>query len=69
MWVQVCPDQPDASGCPNAVWLAWHDLGAFQISQLDPAVIAQAFGAGFILMGTGFAIGRGVRALLSMVGS
>lgn len=39
----------------------------FQISNLDPAILAQAFGAGFIVMGTAFVIGVSVREVLRMI--
>lgn len=41
----------------------------FQISQLDPQIMAEAFGAGFIIMGTAWAIGRALRIILSLIGS
>jgi len=35
----------------------------------DPGIVAEPFAAGFILVGMAWAIGRGVRALLSMIGT
>lgn len=39
----------------------------FDFSQLDPALIAGAFSAGFLIVLTMWGIGRGVRVLLSMI--
>lgn len=40
----------------------------FQISQLDPAILGAAFGAGWIIVATAFVLGRPVAALLGMIG-
>lgn len=68
MWIYFCETEPVDGSCPDAMWLRWSDLASFSVSQLDPQVLASAFGSGFIIVGTAFAIGRGARVLISMVG-
>lgn len=41
----------------------------FTVADLDPAIIASAFGAGIVLTATAIMIGTGVRQILRMVGS
>lgn len=41
----------------------------FQIDQLDPAILAQAFGAGFITLGTGLIIVMAIRLVVHAVKS
>lgn len=70
MYVMVCTAALNSDGtCPaaNSVWLSWSDLTAFDVSQLDPTMIAQAVGAGFVMMGTFFLIGQAVRAIMHLV--
>lgn len=70
VYLLACNVQPDAvAGCPadQQVWMTWGDLLSFHISQVDPAIVAQAFGAGFILVGTIWAMSAGALALLSML--
>lgn len=40
----------------------------FHISQLNPDIIAAAFGAGFVLIATAFVLGRTIGAVLQMIG-
>lgn len=42
-------------------------VSTFDVSQLDPGELAGAFAAGFVLMGTFWAIGQGARHLLDMI--
>ena len=42
-------------------------LTQFDLSQLDPAVIASAFGAGFVLMATAVVVGKAVSTLLNFI--
>lgn len=68
MWILTCQTDPVSGTCADPVWLQWADLSSWQVSQLDPAILANAFGAGFIVVGTAFAIGRGFRVIIQMVG-
>lgn len=47
----------DAGGIP----------GAFILSDLDPVILAQAFSSGFVLFGTIWLMGWGVRVLLNLI--
>lgn len=53
----------DSLGAP----VAWEVTPEFDVSQLDSAQLSQAFAAGFVVIGTAWAIGRGFRAVLSML--
>lgn len=53
----------DALGAP----VAWEVQPEFDVSQLDPAELGQAFAAGFVLVGTGWAIGRGFKYVLALL--
>lgn len=53
----------DMGGAP----LAWMTTPAFSIEALDPLMLSGAFAAGFILVGTGWAIGHGAKILLSVL--
>lgn len=48
--------------------VAWLVAPAFDPSQLDAEMIGAAFAAGFVLVATGWAIGKGARIVLSMLG-
>lgn len=65
----VCNVQPTSGVCPaaNQVWMSWTDATSFSVSQLDPTVIAEALAAGFVLVGTFWAIGKGCKLLLDMI--
>lgn len=56
----ICEDQ---LGQP----LAWSTTPAFSIEALDPLMMSGAFAAGFTLVATGWAIGYGVKTVLSML--
>lgn len=58
--VAMCQDM---GGAP----LAWTVSPAFSIEALDPLMLSGAFAAGFVLVGTGWAIGYGVRIVLGML--
>jgi hypothetical protein len=53
----------DMGGAP----LAWTTSPAFSIEALDPLMMSGAFGAGFVLVASGWAIGYGCKVLLSML--
>ncbi|HMN45892.1 MAG TPA: hypothetical protein PKE27_15040 [Povalibacter sp.] len=53
----------DMGGAP----LAWTVSPAFSIDALDPLMLSGAFAAGFILVGTGWAIGYGAKTVLKML--
>lgn len=58
--VALCQDM---GGAP----LAWTTTPAFEISALDPVLMSGAFTAGFVLVGTGWALGYSVKLVLSML--
>ena len=47
--------------------LAWESAPTFSIDAVDPAIASGAFAGGFVIVGTAWAIGRGVRAVLSVL--
>lgn len=47
--------------------LAWDSIPSFDISQIDSAVAAGLFAAGFVLVASCFAIGKAYRIVLSMI--
>lgn len=53
----------DGGGTP----VAWVAVPEFDFSQLDMPTASGAFAAGFVLVGIGWAIGRGFGAVLSML--
>lgn len=70
----VCPGQvetnssgvalcKDMSGAP----LAWAEQEAFELSNLDPALMSGAYAAGFVIIAMGWAISRGAQLVLSML--
>ncbi len=70
----VCPGVivTDASGVPACqdqlgAPLAWEQVVPFDVSQLDGDQLAGAFAAGFVIVGTAWAIGKGFQVLLSML--
>lgn len=54
----------DASG--NVV--AWQAVPPFDISQLDTTQAGEAFAAGFVIVGTCWAIGKAVGLIMRVVG-
>lgn len=58
--VAICEDMEQAP-------LAWVEVPKFDLEDVDSEIAGEAFVAGFIIVGTAWAIGFGVRALLSMV--
>ena len=60
MGVAECHDD---MGAP----LAWESAPTFTIEEVDPTVASAAFAGGFVIVGTAWAIGRGVRVVLSML--
>lgn len=53
----------DMGGAP----LAWTVQPAFDVANLDPVRLSGAFAAGFVIVATGWVIGRGFRVVLSMI--
>lgn len=58
--VPACQDQ---LGAP----LAWQQVPQFTASALEADQLAGAFAAGFVIVGTAWAIGKGFQILLSML--
>lgn len=48
--------------------IPWLVQPSFDLDQLDPEMLAAAFAAGFVIVGTAWAIGKGARIVLSMLG-
>lgn len=48
--------------------VAWEAVPEFDIAQLDIEQLGGAFAAGFAIVGTAWACGRGFKAVLSMLG-
>lgn len=53
----------DALGAP----VAWEAQPEFDVSQLEAADLGGAYAAGFVLIGTGWAIGRGFKYVLALL--
>lgn len=53
----------DALGAP----VAWEVQPEFDVADLESDQLAGAFAAGFVLVATGWAIGRGFRYVLGML--
>lgn len=47
--------------------LAWTSQPAFAVENLDPVMLSGAYGAGFFVMGMGWAVARGVRVVIDML--
>jgi hypothetical protein len=47
--------------------VAWEVVAEFEPSMLEAEDLAGAFAAGFIVVGTGWAIGRGFKYVLSLL--
>lgn len=63
----------DTAGVPRCedgagVALVWEPATPFDPTSIDPVVASKAFAAGFVIVGTCWAIGRGFRVLLNMIG-
>lgn len=54
----------DSLGAP----VAWEVQPEFDVSQLESEQLAGAYAAGFVLVGTAWAIGFGFRQVLRMIG-
>ncbi|HTD72155.1 MAG TPA: hypothetical protein VK652_01410 [Steroidobacteraceae bacterium] len=54
----------DSLGAP----VAWEVQPEFDVSQLESEDLAGAWAAGFVLVGTAWAIGYGFRSVLRMIG-
>ena len=69
LYLLICNVAPSNGVCPagNQVWMLWSDVTSFDVSQLDPVLIAQALAAGWILVGTFWAIGKAVKLILDMI--
>jgi hypothetical protein len=53
----------DGTGTP----LAWVVVPDFSIDQLDPLMLSEAFAAGFIIIGTCWAIGKGAALVIQAI--
>lgn len=53
----------DAASAP----VAWQVVPSFDISQLDTTQAGEAFAAGFVIVGTCWAIGKAVGLVLSVI--
>ena len=71
IYLSVCTTDPASTGgmCANPAWMKFSDLTAFSVSQLDPASLGAAFGAGLSLVATGFVIGHAVALLVNFIHS
>lgn len=47
--------------------IPWLVQPSFDLDQLEPNMMAAAFAAGFVIVGTAWAIGKGARIVLSML--
>lgn len=47
--------------------MAWVVVPDFDVADLDPVILGEAFAAGWLLVATGWAIGHGVKIVLSML--
>ena len=67
---EVVTDANGAALCQdmNGQPLAWTSIPDFDVSQIDHVVAAGAFAAGFVVVASVWAIGRGARIVLSMIG-
>lgn len=75
MWID-CPGVvvTDVAGVPSCqdmegAPLAWQTVRAFDVAELDPSMLASAWGAGVAVVLMGWAIGFGFRQVLSMLKS
>lgn len=53
----------DSLGAP----VAWEVVPEFEVSSLEADQLGAAFAAGFVIIGTGWAIGRGFKYVLSLL--
>ncbi|MNZ27764.1 hypothetical protein D3C78_449850 [compost metagenome] len=58
---------PDGAPVCSGAWTLQPVLAPFDPAQLDPAMIAEAFGAGFTLVGSIWIAGWACRQLLNMI--
>lgn len=47
--------------------VAWEVQPEFDLAQLEVSMLSGAFAAGFVIVGTGWAIGRGFKFVLSLL--
>jgi hypothetical protein len=66
----VVTDSNGAALCQDTVGapLSWTTIPSFDIESIDNAVAAEAFAAGFVIVATAWAIGRGVSIVLGVIG-
>jgi len=57
----------DGAPLCSGVWTLVPVPEPFTVEQLDPGMLAAAFTAGFVIVGTAWFVGRCARALLSLL--
>lgn len=57
----------DGAPLCSGVWTLVPVPEPFSVDQLDPAMIAAAYSAGFVILGTAWFVGKMCRILLSMI--
>lgn len=65
-----CPAELSSDGGVPVCSVPWELVpqpALFDPSQLDPTVLAQAFGAGFTLVATFMVLSMGIRAVLNFI--
>lgn len=65
--VSTLPDGSAACLDGSGAVVAWQVVPQFDVSQLDTMQAGEAFAAGFVIVGTCWAIGRAVRAVLEVI--
>lgn len=58
---------PDGAPICHGTWELVPVPVPFDPSQLDPATVGQAFGAGFVIVASLWCVGRGIKAVLSIL--
>lgn len=69
MFVAVCNEE-ELNDCNSIEWQSFHSLhpeNYWGVSELDPALLASAFGAGFISLGTVLFIAKVIGIVLSVI--
>lgn len=68
MGVPLCTGEVSTGAGGEAVCsVAWVSSDEWAISSMDPVTMAQAFGAGFVVVGMFYLLGHAIRAIISTV--